>query len=96
MALIVHRCHCGHIDLFHHGRTDELTAEACTGCTGGTHEFGPPEVIPSWRSDAADATAGAVPDPDPVEPGIAGAGLPTLCGCPDCRALYNQTLKEIR
>lgn len=30
MALIVHRCHCGHIDLFHHGRNDELTAEDST------------------------------------------------------------------
>ncbi|GAA1986573.1 hypothetical protein [Amycolatopsis minnesotensis] len=95
MTLIIHRCSCGHPDLFHRVDFASGAVEDCTGCLGGTHEFGPPEAIPSWRTDPAHPTAGTVADPNPVEPGTTLQGLPRLCGCQDCRDLYQRLSREV-
>jgi hypothetical protein len=82
MSLIVHRCDCGHVDIFHTG------PQCCAGrCRAGTHnpKYGPPEVIPTWNQ----ATGKRVEEI--AEPGTkhAGFGIPLqLCGCDACREVY--------
>jgi hypothetical protein len=84
MAAIAHRCACGHLDLFHSSTTD-----ACTtgGCPCKTLNAGPPEVIPTWRSDGT-PTGPTIAEPAVIAPGTRSAGMGGLCGCEACHTLY--------
>lgn len=72
--IIVHRCSCGHPDIYHRGNT-------CSSgwCTARTHELGLPEIIPTFVDGQLNTHLHA--------PGRATSGYKT-CGCPDCEALY--------
>lgn len=75
--IIVHRCSCGHPDIYHRGNT-------CSSgwCTARTHELGLPEVIPTFVDGKV--------NPYLHEPGHSGSATSgyNLCGCADCLALY--------
>lgn len=87
MSMIVHRCDCGHPDLFHSDRADG-NHQGCSygACNSRIHNFGEPEVIPSWDSDIKGKSAEieAV-----TAPGTRIQGYPhKTCDCADCHALY--------
>ncbi|KFU82916.1 hypothetical protein BB31_00035 [Amycolatopsis lurida NRRL 2430] len=84
MAAIAHRCACGHLDFFHSSVTGACTTE---GCLCQTVNAGPPEVIPTWRSDGT-PTGPTVEEPAVIAPGTRGAGMGGLCGCDACQTLY--------
>lgn len=88
--MIVHRCECGHPDLWH-GTGDEgpRTSRCAPECGCGTPSYGPPEVIPSWQGGAEPTRL----DPTVIEPGTDLPGLPVLCDCEQCQALYAQQEK---
>lgn len=89
MAAIVHRCTCGHPDTFHSSISSECTTAACP-CPG--LDPGPPEVIPTWRSDGT-PTGPTVPDAEVIPPGtVDGNGVGRLCACDACQALYRATV----
>lgn len=78
MALIIHRCACGHPDFFH-----LPTAHPCTNCTCRALRPGPSELLPTF--DSAGQPVETV-----TEPGAAWGGGGKTCGCDDCRNLYTQ------
>lgn len=75
--IIVHRCRrCAHPDIFHSVRM------CCyTWCRCPVPDYGPPEIIPTWRSPWT-----LVEDITP--PGTVSPDFGRLCGCPACVALY--------
>lgn len=72
--IIVHRCSCGHPDIFHRG-------QVCSSgwCRARTHELGLPEVIPTFVDGQLVEHL--------HKPGGATSGY-KVCGCTDCEALY--------
>lgn len=90
MSLIIHRCTaCEHPDLFHNDTTDG-NHESCSygGCSARKHEFGPPEVIPSWSSDIKGRSELIE---EIAEPGTGIQGYPRkTCDCTPCRELYDR------
>lgn len=81
MSLIVHRCDCGHPDLFH-----VLGGCSYGACHSRLHNFGEPEVIPSWNSDIKTKSE---PIEEVAAPGSRIQGYPhKTCDCEKCRALY--------
>ncbi len=82
--LIVHRCHCGHLDRWHSSSaltgTRSCSAPQC-GCAQPVYDK--PEVIPSWRG-TIDGTQRDVVTRRPE------------CDCRDCAALFTSaTNKEV-
>jgi hypothetical protein len=73
--IIVHRCSCGHPDIYHRGNT-------CSSgwCRARTHELGLPEVIPTFVDGRLNEYV--------HKPGGDTSGF-ALCGCGDCLALYD-------
>ena len=75
--IIVHRCSCGHPDIYHRGDT-------CSSgwCRSRNHEPGPPEIIPTFVDGQLNQYL--------HQPGPAGSKTSgyNLCGCDACLALY--------
>jgi hypothetical protein len=89
MSMIVHRCECGHPDIFHADARDPQSSCSYGGCdaprTG--HEYGPSELIPSWSSDIKGTS---VLVEEITTPGTRVHQYPKLCDCDDCLSLYKQ------
>ncbi len=90
MAVIVHRCDCGHLDSTHDPAPDKDGNRRChmAGCGCLDAQPGAPEVIPTWSSNGI-PTGPALPNPDIVPPGTNdGPGIGRACDCEDCQSLY--------
>jgi hypothetical protein len=76
-VIIVHRCSCGHPDIYH-------TRGVCSSgwCKARNHELGLPEIIPTFVDGQLNKYL--------HKPGDAGSKTSgySLCGCADCLALY--------
>jgi hypothetical protein len=76
-VIIVHRCSCGHPDIYHRG-------EVCSSgwCRARIHELGLPEIIPTFVDGKLNDYL--------HKPGAAGSKTSgyNLCGCADCLALW--------
>lgn len=80
MSIIVHRCSCGHPDIYHQHRDNPGAGHCSYGtCVLRTHEYGAPEVIPTFVDGKVNDYL--------FEPGDTASGY-NLCSCEDCRALY--------
>lgn len=77
MSIIIHRCSCGHPDIFH------VNGNCHSGCDTRIHELGAPEVIPTFVDGRHVEHV--------HKPGSKGAGY-SLCGCTDCLSLW-ETVK---
>lgn len=78
--IIVHRCSCGHPDIYHRGSDPNGDCSYGT-CQATRHEFGPPEVIPTFADGKVNEYLFA--------PGDAESGY-KLCACEECGALYER------
>lgn len=81
MSFIVHRCSCGHPDIFH-GPKRGGSCEADDGCRQA--DDGPSELIPTFNDGRPVETV--------AEPGSRPNGYlsTSLCDCGQCVALYRQ------
>lgn len=87
MSIIVHRCSCGHPDIYHqHPQTVDKGGLCSYGaCRARSHELGAPEVIPTFVDGVLSEFV--------HEPGGKGSGF-SLCGCGDCKALYAEVKND--
>jgi len=75
MAVIIHRCTCGHPDFFHRGSGCDMDC-MCKAVT----PIAEPEVIPTW--DALGKPVSTI-----TKPGESYNRAAT-CNCDSCKALY--------
>lgn len=87
MSIIVHRCACGHPDIYHrHPQAVEKGGDCSYGtCLARHHELGAPEVIPTFVDGVLVEFV--------HEPGGTTSGF-SLCACPDCKALYAEVKND--
>jgi hypothetical protein len=87
VSVIIHRCSCGHPDIYHqHPQTVGNGGRCCNGeCGARQHELGMPEVLPTF----VDGVLNEYVHP----PGGMFAGC-QLCDCPECRALYAEVRND--
>lgn len=87
MAMIIHRCLCGHPDLFHVNPRDPHSECSYTWCQGRDHGYGPPELIPAW--DPASRPVWEI-----AKPGGRIHPYRVLCDCADCHALFRKLTQQ--
>lgn len=89
MSVIMHRCKCGHLEMWHRqgGSCDGVGCH-CLALASTTV----PEVVRTWRADI-NATGrqlvAALVKPGAVSRAFGHITF-TTCGCPACKALYTQ------
>lgn len=84
--IIIHRCSCGHPDIYHQHPREVGTGHCSYGaCVLRVHELGTPEVLPTFVDGKLNEFV--------HEPGTMDAGY-NLCGCEDCRALYAEVRND--
>jgi hypothetical protein len=82
MAIIIHRCACGHPDFFHHPTAGSCEECPCTTRTTATAS----ELLPTWDGAANPVTA-------ITPPGAKwhGGGRPVVtCSCTSCTTLHQE------
>lgn len=86
--IIVHRCSCGHPDIFHRHPEAITNQTMCSNgsCPANTHELGMPELIPTFVDGQVNEFV--------HKPGSSTSGL-KLCDCADCRALYAEVRNDV-
>lgn len=87
MSVIIHRCSCGHPDIYHqHPQLVDKGGHCSYGtCTAREHALGAPEVIPTFVDGVLNEYVHA--------PGSKSSGF-SLCDCEDCRRLYAQVKND--
>jgi hypothetical protein len=81
VAILIHRCKCGHPDIYHGGTRDRACEMAC-GCQRA--DLAPePELLPTWDGRGKPVTT-------ITEPGTRWCHGLTLCQCPLCEAEHSQ------
>lgn len=81
MAILIHRCKCGHPDIYHGSNRDRACEMAC-GCQRS--DVAPePELIPTWDALGKPITTIATP-------GTRWSSGIMLCGCPLCEVEHSQ------
>ncbi|WP_216210583.1 hypothetical protein [Amycolatopsis aidingensis] len=90
--LIVHRCQCGHPDLWHALDEKGQRTGACLGqCGCSKAAYGGPEVLPSW-------SAGMEPtrrETTVHEPGYRLVSGVRTCECEQCQTRYREAVREV-
>lgn len=80
MSILIHRCECGHPDIFHGGTRDNSCEMAC-GCPR-PDVAEQPEVLPTWDGLGNPVTT-------ITKRGTRWSGI-TTCDCPQCKAQYDE------
>lgn len=82
MSILIHRCKCGHPDIYHGGTRDRACEMAC-GCR--RPDIAPePELMPTWDGLGKPVTTITTPGTR-----WAGSGGQT-CDCPLCEVEHSQ------
>lgn len=82
MSILIHRCKCGHPDIYHGGTRDRACEMACS-CKAPNLD-GDPELIPTWDGLGKPVTT-------ITPPGTRYAGTSSkLCDCPLCEVGHSQ------
>jgi hypothetical protein len=93
-VILAHRCRsCGHTELEARSNADpksralaDLRKKGClSSCSCQSHDFGPPEVIPSFTNTGK-------PIEQLAEPGATLSGALKTCTCTACKAKYAESV----
>lgn len=87
MAMLIHRCKCGHVDHFHNHRGE------CSFGLCGTRCKSPqlsetPEIIPSFQWDGRQSVLVETISEPGVKTGSSSHPI-VPCGCDRCREIYD-------
>lgn len=82
MSILIHRCKCGHPDIYHGGTRDRACEMAC-GCPRPDVTL-EPELLPTWDRLGKPVTT-------ITTPGTCWAGSSSkTCDCPLCEVEHSQ------
>jgi hypothetical protein len=83
MSFLIHRCACGHPDIFHGGKREGSCEMKGCRCIGG-RDMSAPEVLPTRNNGRPVET---LVEPGTRPPGYTGL---QLCPCAACVSLYRE------